>query len=404
MCALLAPGASAFVPDLPSLDEVIERFQDIITRHRLLPGAALAVYRDGRLVLDIVAGWADTQRAVPVAADSLFLLFSGTKPLVAVALLQQVDLGKVSLDDPVARYWPDFARNGKERVTIRHILTHTGGFPTTPPGLDPARWHDLAAATSMVASMPLEWPAGSATSYHFVTQHWVIAELVRRLDAAHRPIDRYVREEITGPLGMSDTWIGMPRDQEHRLARLHVTDGADPWGIEALRGMQAAPMQRWVVPGASGVSSARDMARFYAVIAAGGALDGVRILREETVDLLMQPFVDGMMDIWNEVPVRRGLGFELGGLDEPKRQWPGATSTARTVWHGGFGSSVFWGDRAEPGESSGLAFAFLSNGVRRDMAVAIARRDLSDAVRMAMRSLGGPGTTGAGEASRCAPA
>ena len=136
------------------------------------------------------------------------------------------------------------------------------------------------------------------------------------------------------------------------------------------------PLHRMVIPAASGVSTARDMARFYAAVAAGGALDGARILRPETVELMLAIEVDGEIDATFEMPVRRGLGFELGGLADPRRHWPGATSTARTFWHGGFGSSSCWGDTELQ-----LAMAFLSNGVRRDEAGAIARRDLSDAVR-----------------------
>jgi CubicO group peptidase (beta-lactamase class C family) len=118
------------------------------------------------------------------------------------------------------------------------------------------------------------------------------------------------------------------------------------------------------------------MARFYAAIAAGGALDGARVLRPETVDRLLAIEVNGTVDPTFDVPVRRGLGFELGGLDVPKRQWAGATSTLRTFWHGGFGTSISWGD-----PDLGLAFSFLTNGIRHDEAGATARRDLSDAAR-----------------------
>ena len=142
--------------------------------------------------------------------------------------------------------------------------------------------------------------------------------------------------------------------------------------------MRDLPLHRMVIPAASGVSTARDMARFYAAIAAGGALDGVRILRPETVERMLAIEVDGEIDRTFDVPVRRGLGFELGGLADPRRHWPGATCTARTFWHGGFASSLCWGDT-----DLQLAMAFLSNGVRRDEAGAIARRDLSDAVRAA---------------------
>jgi CubicO group peptidase (beta-lactamase class C family) len=140
--------------------------------------------------------------------------------------------------------------------------------------------------------------------------------------------------------------------------------------------MHDSPLHRTVIPGASGVSTARDMARFYAAIAAGGTIDGARILRPETVDRMLAIEVDGDTDATFDVPVRRGLGFELGGVADPRRHWPGSTSTSRTFWHGGFGSSICWGDA-----DTGLTMAFLTNGVRRDEAGAVARRDLSDAVR-----------------------
>jgi len=224
--------------------------------------------------------------------------------------------------------------------------------------------------------MPLEYPPGNVSAYHFLTQHWVCAELVHRLDGRLYP--DYLREEITGPLGLIDTYVGLPLELEHRVSKLHATDGTDDGGRDVLQAMQDVPLHRMMVPGASGVSTARDMARFYAAIAAGGTIDGARILQPETVERMLEVEVDGDTDRTFSVPVRRGLGFELGGLTDPRRHWPGAMSTVRTFWHGGFGSSVCWGDTP-----SGLAMAFLTNGVRRDEAGAIARRDLSDAVRAA---------------------
>jgi CubicO group peptidase (beta-lactamase class C family) len=226
--------------------------------------------------------------------------------------------------------------------------------------------------------MPLEHEPGTISAYHFLTQHWVCAALVCRLDGRAYP--DYLRAEITGPLGLSDTYVGLPSELEHRVVRLHATDGTDEWGRNVLRGVHEAPLHRMMVPGASGVSTARDMARFYAAIAAGGAIDGVRILQSTTIERMLHVEVDGDIDASFSVPVRRGLGFELGGLAAPRRHWPGSTSTARTFWHGGFGSSVCWGDA-----DGQLAMAFLTNGVRRDEAGAVARRDLSDAVRAAFR-------------------
>jgi CubicO group peptidase (beta-lactamase class C family) len=364
--------------DAARLTEVERLFRSQLSPLRLFPGAALAVYWHGRLVLDLVGGYADAQRGEQVGSGSLFPLFSGTKPFAAVALWQQIERGRLTLDEPVATHWPDFAQQGKERVLIRHILSHCGGFPTTPPELPRHRWGDWAAAMQVVAAMPLEHDPGAGSAYHFLTQHWVCAELVRRLDG--RAYADYLHQEITGPLGLSDTHVGLPSELEHRVVKLHATDGTDEWGRNVLRGVHEAPLHRMMVPGASGVSTARDMARFYAAIAAGGAIDGVRILRSESVARMLAIEVDGEIDQTFKVPVRRGLGFELGGLADPRRHWPGATSTALTFWHGGFGSSVCWGDA-----DRGLAMAFLTNGVRRDEAGAVARRDLSDAVRAAFR-------------------
>jgi CubicO group peptidase (beta-lactamase class C family) len=141
------------------------------------------------------------------------------------------------------------------------------------------------------------------------------------------------------------------------------------------------PFHQMVIPGASGVSTARDMARFYAALAAGGALGGVRILKSETVNVMLRTEVEGDIDATFDAPVQRCLGFEIGGLEDPRRHWPGATSTDQTFWHGGMGSSVTWADR-----ETGVAMAFLSNGARRDAAGAIARRDLSDCVRAHCRA------------------
>src|SRR4029079_14237801 len=150
--------------------------------------------------------------------------------------------------------------------------------------------------------------------------------------------------------------------------------------LSSLRDVRSVPFYRMVIPGASGVSTARDMVRCDAVIAAGAALGCARILQPATVDHMMQIEIDGDIDVTFDAPVRRGLGFELGGIADPRRRWPGATSTVQTFWHGGMGSSVCWAAR-----DTGLAMAFLSNGIRRDAAGAIGRRDLSDLVRSTCR-------------------
>jgi CubicO group peptidase (beta-lactamase class C family) len=364
--------------DTVALTEIERLFREQLSPLRLFPGGTLAVYHLGRLVLDVVGGYADTQRGEQVGPRTLFPIFSGTKPFAAVAIWQQIERGRLGLDEPVAAHWPAFGRNGKDRVLVRHVLSHRGGFPTTPPDLTPDRWGDWEAAMRAIEAMPLDHAPGTVSAYHFLTQQWVCAELVRRLDG--RAYRDYLYQEITGPLGLDDTYVGLPVEEEHRVSRLHATDGTDEWGLGVLKTMSGLRMHRFVIPGGSGVSTARDMARFYAAIAAGGALDGARILLPETVDRMLTIEVEDESDPTFDLTVRRGLGFELGGLADPRRHWPGASSTVRTFWHGGFGTSVCWGDR-----DLGVSMAFLTNGVRRDEAGATARRDLSDAVRAGCR-------------------
>ena len=140
---------------LVDLSLIETEFRSQLSVARLFPGAALAVYRNGELALDLVGGYADTQSGEPVHAGSLFPLFSGTKPFGAVALWQQIERGKLALDDRVADYWPAFGSNGKEQVLVRHILSHRGGFPTTPPELEVRLWGDVEIVNRAIESMPL---------------------------------------------------------------------------------------------------------------------------------------------------------------------------------------------------------------------------------------------------------
>ena len=127
--------------DVSGLQRVEELFRQQI-QEGVHPGAALAVYRHGKQVLDLYGGAADEKIGKPVTSDTMFVLYSSTKPLAAACLYILWERGKLNWDDKVADYWPGFALNGKSEVTIRHILTHRGGFPDTPSELSWDKWHD----------------------------------------------------------------------------------------------------------------------------------------------------------------------------------------------------------------------------------------------------------------------
>jgi CubicO group peptidase (beta-lactamase class C family) len=372
---MVAEAASVSM-DADALQKVEQIFHRQI-KDGLHPGAALAVYRYGKPVLDLAGGIAETSTGRPVTADTMFVLFSSTKPLASMSVHLLIERGKAQLDDPVAKHWPAFAQNGKKRVTIRHILTHRGGFPQTPPGLGWSKWGDWNAVVKALEETSPQYEPGTVSAYHALNHGWVCGELVRRIDG--RPFPTFLREEITGPLGMNDTYVGLPEELEGRVAKLQPMEDVDDAGKGTVDMGNRPEVHRAVVPAGCGISTARDMARFYAMLAGRGELGDVRILRPETIELAATVAVDGEVDRTIGFKVRRGIGLNLGGMpDVPSSM--GAGATVRTFGHGGAGTSICWGDF-----DLGVGFAFIPNGFRSQLSVVPRCAELSDAVRAACR-------------------
>src|SRR5512145_578728 len=260
--------------DPKKLEQVQQLFYAQIERG-LHPGAGLAVYRYGHLVLDIHGGVSDVRdgggATQPVTSQTMFVLMSSTKPLAAACLYLLKERGQLAWDDPVATYWPEFGQHGKTTVTVRHVLTHRGGFPETPKDLPPHDWPDWSKVTSAMERAPAVYTPGETIAYHPINYGWVIAELVRRIDG--RPFDRFLAEELTAPLGMEDTYVGLPQGLEDRVSPMRKMEAdADPNGYSTTFSLPVAVHA--VVPGAGGVASAGNLARFYAMLERRGSLDG----------------------------------------------------------------------------------------------------------------------------------
>jgi CubicO group peptidase (beta-lactamase class C family) len=337
----------------------------------LHPGASLAVYRHGSLVLELYGGLAERESSRPVTPETLFVLFSSTKPLAAICLHILLERNRFDLDDPVACYWPEFAHNGKAAVTVRHVLTHSGGFPQQPPQLPPRTWSDWSAIMRAMEEIELMWEPGQDTGYHPLNFGWVVGELVRRIDG--RSINRFLREEVTGPLGMQDTYMGLPAELEGRVARLYTMDSeVEP---QAAATFNRPEVHQSVIPAGGGISTACDLARFYAMLAAGGALDGVRVLSPESVERAVAVQVEVRRDRSLGIPMRWALGFHLGGN---RIDLFGHDTNPRAFGHGGHGSSVGWAD-----PDLGLAVAIITNGMRSPADHALRVAALSEAIRKA---------------------
>ena len=356
--------------DPRGLRRVEDLFREQLARG-LHPGAALAVYRFGQLALDLHGGLADRETGKPVGQDTLFVLYSCTKAMSAVCLHLLWERGLLAWDDPVSRYWPEFARNGKEQVTIRHILTHQGGFPESPPGLFWKKWTDWSNVVQAMEEIEPLYAPGTVMAYHHRNFGWVVGELVRRIDG--RTIDRVLREEVTGPLGMRDAFLGLPPELEDRVSRLHVMDDCDRPGM--VPPYNLPEVHQAVLPAGGGITTARDLARFFAMLAGGGILEGTRILQPETVAEVTALQVEGL-DHSLLQPMRRSLGLVLAD----RRMGASELVGPRTFGHAGAGTSVGWAD-----PELGLAVAYVTNGVRANHSNTPRLAAISQAVRAACR-------------------
>ena len=317
------------------------------------PGAALAVYRHGLPVLDLYNGLADEETGKPVSEDTMFVLYSSTKGVTSACLHILWERGKFDWDDTVASYWPGFAQKGKETVTIRHVMTHQSGFPDTPSHMTWERWHDWDAAVEAMEQIPLDYKPGRVIAYHPRNFGWVVGELVRRIDG--RPIDQFVREEITGPLSIEEFHLGIDPSMEGRVSKLHAMEDCDR--TSQVNIYNRPEVHTAVLPAGGGIATARGLARFYAMMAGGGTLDGVTTMKPETVAAVTEQQSEGL-DHSLDRNVKRSLGLSLG---DPRSAAPG-NEDIRTFGHAGSGTSIGW---ANP--DLGLAFAYITNGFRAEI-------------------------------------
>ncbi len=246
-------------------------------------GAQLYVAHDGRTVADV--GLGEASPGVPMTEDTLMTWYSSTKPLTSMCVGQCWERGRVDLDAPVANYLPEFAPHGKDRITLRHVLTHTSGFPNADLAVRFRRpWAEVIAA--ICAAKPEDgWEIGRHAQYHPTAGMYVLGEIVARVSGM--PFERYIRKELFEPLGMKDSWVGMPADvfrgYGDRMGTMMNTDGAKPEPAEHYREIGVQGWATQCVPGGNGDGPMRELARFYAMMLGGGELAGKRVLAEKTV-------------------------------------------------------------------------------------------------------------------------
>jgi CubicO group peptidase (beta-lactamase class C family) len=375
----MADALDASLETLPRTRQAIEAG----IRDRLHLGAQVYVSLHGEPQADGAVG--ENRPGEPLTPDHLMLWLSSTKPVGAVAIAQLWERGRLELDDPVARHVPEFGMNGKERITLRHLLTHTAGIRMLDVGWPERSWEEIVAKICAMRPEP-RWVPGEKAGYHTASSWFVLGEVIRRVDG--RPFERYVREEIFELLGMADSWVGMPPDRylfykdEGRLGATWNTEGPEVkdhgWDTE----------ERLIRPnpGGNGYGPLRDLGRFYEMLLARGIGNGRRILSPQAVEAMTARHRAGMVDATFKHVLDWGLGFIVNSVQYGAETVPygyGHHASYRTFGHSGYRSSTGFAD-PERGLAVAVAFNGTPGNERHEQRV----RSVLDAI---YEDLGAPG-------------
>jgi CubicO group peptidase (beta-lactamase class C family) len=301
-------------------------------------GAAVCFTWHGEPVVDLWGGFCDRERTRPWSADTLVNVFSATKAMTALCAHQLLERGLLDLDAPVARYWPEFAAAGKHSLPVRHLLDHRAGLPALRRPLPEAALYDWLQMTQALAEQAPWWEPGARHGYHALTFGFLVGELVRRV--AGCSLGRWFREHVARPLA-AEFHIGLAAEQQARVSPVYgrqvVPDAsaglrlrgpqaeflralADPTSLTAAafcnpplstQAVNSAAWRRAEIPSANGHATARGIARIYAALACGGALDAVRILEPESIARATAEQAIGPDAILVGLEMRYGLGFLL---------------------------------------------------------------------------------------------
>ena len=305
-------------------------------------GASFCATQGGETVVDIWGGHTGPDKSRDWERDTIVNVYSTTKTMAAMTALLLADRGVFDLHDKVAKYWPEFASEGKADVTIAQLLSHSSGLSGWKEPLQREDLYDWSKCTDLLARQAPFWEPGTAPGYHALTQGYLVGEVIRR--ATGKTVGTVFREEIAEPLG-ADFHIGLPASEDARVAELvppPVAVGAQA-SSELQSNMATNPgidvgetaKRAWrgaEIPAAGGTGNARSVAEIHAILANGGVAKGKRFLSEAGCRCALECQVEGT-DLVLGIPVRFGMGFGLPGGMVP------LPNTNSCYW-GGYGGSI----------------------------------------------------------------
>jgi CubicO group peptidase (beta-lactamase class C family) len=307
-------------------------------------GASFCATLEGEAVVDLWGGFADEEKTRPWEQDTIINVYSTTKTMTALTALLLADRGELDFDAPVARYWPEFAANGKDAVKVSHLMSHSAGLSGWKEPITTEDLYDWDKATSLLAAQAPYWEPGTAPGYHALTQGYLVGEVVRRI--AGKSLGAVFHDEIAGPLG-ADFHIGLPASEDGRVADLippppgvGISDGVQTElqnnmshnpGID-VRATRTRAWRGAEIPAAGGTGNARSIAKVHTILANGGVSGGKRFMSEAGCRKALELQIEGT-DLILGTPVRFGMGFGLAGGMVP-------LPSPNSFFWGGYGGSL----------------------------------------------------------------
>ena len=311
----------------PKFQSVRQEFERNL-RERGEVGASVCITLRGETVVDLWGGMARPETRTPWAADTISIVFSSTKGATALCAHMLASRGKLDLDAPVAKYWPEFAQSGKEHITVKMILNHQAGLPAVREPLPQGAYANWNLMVNTLAKEAPFWEPGTRNGYHALTIGWLVGEIVRRVSG--KSLGTFFQDEIAKPLGL-EFWIGLPEDKESRVApmiaaapdpdSLFFREVAKPGSLQSLvllnsgGYMGAAPefdfraAHAAEIGAAGGITNARGLAGMYAPLACGGKLRGVELVSPTILAQMARVSSATGQDAVLMMPTRFSLGF-----------------------------------------------------------------------------------------------